>query len=393
MNRLFRWGIIIALLILLGSGIMALRIVFVADKDITVPSLIGLTAEDASSKLEALGLPARVDLVDSEQPAGTVISQAYPAGDKLEKGKIVNLRVSRGGAKSQIPDVRGMTFAEAAKTLDSLGFSVGNVLRVTDALKPAGTVIAQNPAAPTTVMNNRMVELLVCEGQAGKNEMIQVPDLRGQTEKLARQIAEQSNLSVSNVLYVDSSAVPAGCVIGSQPRSGVRVPFGGAIVLHVASETSSVTDDSADVTNVADVTDTPSVVTVDESKTQQPVKGQPTTTSTTKTTSSEKPKTPDVGQQTTTTTTTVKQPTEPIINPIQEPVTSPKKTAKIRYQVPPISKPMSLKIEITDQNGSRVLRDIQANGGEYIALDASYTGNAGVTVSLGGELVWQERYQ
>lgn len=45
----------------------------------------------------------------------------------------------------QIPDVRGMTFAEAAKTLDSLGFSVGNVLRVTDPLKPAGTVIAQNP--------------------------------------------------------------------------------------------------------------------------------------------------------------------------------------------------------------------------------------------------------
>lgn len=42
MNRLFRWGILIALLVLLGSGVMALRIVFVADKDITVPSLVWL---------------------------------------------------------------------------------------------------------------------------------------------------------------------------------------------------------------------------------------------------------------------------------------------------------------------------------------------------------------
>lgn len=67
--------------------------------------------------------------------------------------------------------------------------------------------------------------------------------------------------------------------------------------------------------------------------------------------------------------------------------------AKIRYQVPPISKSMQLKIEITDQSGSRVLKDIQANGGEYISIDTAYTGNAGVSVTLGGELVWQERYQ
>ena len=392
MNRLFRWGILIALLVLLGSGVMALRIVFVADKDITVPSLVGLTAEEASSRLQSLGLTARIDQVDSEQPSGTVISQAFTPGEKLEKGKIVNIRVSRGGAKSQIPDVRGMTFAEAAKTLDSLGFSVGNVLRVTDPLKPAGTVIAQNPAAPAMVMNSRMIELLVCEGAAGKNEMVQVPDLRGQTEKLARQIVEQSNLTVSNVIYVDSSAVPSGCVSGTQPRAGVRVPFGGAVVLHVAGGDASGGSESADIAPSGE-------------ETQQASGGSAQTEpNIVKPVAPDKPKTQESGQSTVTTETAsgVKQQTETVVTTTTEPklpeqskpqTTEPKKMAKIRYQVPPISKPMQLKIEITDQSGSRVLKDIQANGGEYISLDTSYTGNAGVSVTLGGELVWQEKYQ
>lgn len=392
MNRLFRWGILIALLVLLGSGVMALRIVFVADKDITVPSLVGLTAEEASSRLESLGLPARIDLVDSEQPDGTVISQAFAPGEKLEKGKIVNIRVSRGGAKLQIPDVRGMTFAEAAKTLDSLGFSVGNVLRVTDPLKPAGTVIAQNPAAPAMVMKSRMVELLVCEGQAGKNEMVQVPDLIGQTEKLARQIVEQSNLTVSNVIYVDSSAVPSGCVSGSQPRAGVRVPFGGAVVLHIAG---------GDATTGSDSTET---ATSDEAATQTSAGGAQPDQNLAKPVTPDKPKVSESGKNTGTTESTsgVKPQTEPVVTTTTETklaeqtkpqVAVPKKMAKIRYQVPPISKSMQLKIEITDQSGSRVLKDIQANGGEYISIDTAYTGNAGVSVTLGGELVWQERYQ
>lgn len=69
--------------------------------------LCGFTAEEASSRLESLGLPARIDLVDSEQPDGTVISQAFAPGEKLEKGKIVNIRVSRAerSCRSQMSEV------------------------------------------------------------------------------------------------------------------------------------------------------------------------------------------------------------------------------------------------------------------------------------------------
>jgi serine/threonine-protein kinase len=46
-----------------------------------------------------------------------------------------------------------------------------------------------------------------------------------------------------------------------------------------------------------------------------------------------------------------------------------------------------------DKNGTRVLLDRPANAGEYISLDAPYEGQSSVTIYLGGEFVWQDRYQ
>lgn len=359
MNRLFSWGILIAVLILVGSGIMALRIVFVADEEIIVPSLVGSTAVEAANRLQSVGLAALIDQVESEQPEGEVIQQSIPAGQKVEKGKVVNIRISKGGSKLQIPDVRGMTFAEATRELDAVGFKIGTIVRVTDPLKTAGTVIAQNPAAPARASGNKMVELLISEGQSGKTDMVLVPDLKGQTEKLARQILEQSDLTVSRVIQVESNTVPPGSIVATQPKAGTRVPSGNALVLHIAR--------SADPT-----VEQPIIRTIDTT----PPAPQPT---------------PDPAPTPVPTPAPVPDP-EPTPTPVpSNPL--PVKTAKIRYQVPPLTKPLSLKIAITDQTGTRVLREMQAKGGEYITIDAPYSGMAGVSVQLGGELVWQERYQ
>lgn len=374
MNRFFRWGILIALLVLVGSGFMAVRIIFSENKSVTMPSLVGIPVEEVGGKLEALGLSARIDWIESEQPSGIVVSQALDPGERLAKGKIVNIKVSKGGFQTQVPDVRGLSFAEAAKTLDLSGFKVGNVLRVTDPLKPAGTVIAQNPAAPAMVSGNRMVGLLISEGGEGRKEMVLVPDLRGQTEKLAREIVQQSNLTVSSVITVESNVVPEGNIVRTQPRAGSRVPFGGAVSLYVARAGEDTTS------NVAEPPYEPTK-TVEAIPPSEPIKA-----------AEEPPRPPEkpVVQTVPVVPPPAPQQTEPVPVP-EQPVG--KRTAKIRYQVPPLSKSLLLKIEITDQNGSRVLKEQQAKGGEYITIDAPYSGNAGVTVSLGGELVWQERYR
>ena len=87
------------------------------------------------------------------------------------------------------------------------------------------------------------------------------------------------------------------------------------------------------------------------------------------------------------------QPAQPKQQP-QQPAqpSGPQKTAKVRYQVPPLAKPLSLKIELMDEYGTRVLKDGTAKSGEYISMNVPYSGEARVTIYLGGEFVWQDRY-
>ncbi|MBR2207365.1 MAG: hypothetical protein IJ859_00995, partial [Synergistaceae bacterium] len=67
------------------------------------------------------------------------------------------------------------------------------------------------------------------------------------------------------------------------------------------------------------------------------------------------------------------------------------KTARIRYQVPPIAMPMDLRIEITDPNGTRNVMSRQVRSGESINTAASYSQECIIKIYLGGESVWQER--
>ena len=375
MNRLFRWGIVIALFVLIASGLMAVRIIFVDNNEVDVPAIVGLSAVEATNRLQNSGLTARIDLIDSDQPEGVVISQTPGVGNKIEKGKIVVVRVSRGGTQLRIPDVRGMEFAAAVKTLDTAGFKIGTVLRVTDPLKASGTVIAQNPASPSMVLSDRMVELLVSEGASGRTEMVQIPDLKGQSEKLARQILEQSSLSVSRTIVVESNQVPAGTVLRTQPIAGSRVPHGNAIILYLAKET-----DVAPPPLTPEVSHRPPNV-IQTTPAETPTQERPDTPTA--------PVTPPGVTQPVIEQPVVETPTQPVTPP----PAAPTKTAKIRFQVPPLTRPLHFKITIDDDRGTRVLREQQARGGEYVTMDIGYSGSATVTVQLDGETVWQEKYR
>lgn len=371
---------------------MAVRIIFVDDDGIEIPSLVGLNATDAAAILQTGGFMARVDRIESDQPEGIVVAQTPSVGEKAQKGKIVVLRVSKGGTKYLIPDVRGKAFAAAVKELDAAGFKIGNVIKVPDAIKAPGTVIAQNPASPSSVPSDRMVELLVSEGGADRSEMIQVPDLRGQSERMARQILEQSSLAVSKVITVESNQVPDGTVQRTQPIAGSRVPGGNAIVLYIAKNFEETTPAVTETATSTSAPNAPPQTSPAQQTANAPVPSQQSTTL---------PK-PD------TSNTTVYQPqtqTQPPASapaaaqqpqtPSQPPAapTTPTKTAKIRYQVPPLSRPLLFKVSITDTNGTRVLRNNEAKGGEFFSMDIGYTGEANVVVQLDNETVWQERYR
>ena len=131
MGRIHRWGMLVAFLVIIGCAYLGVKMVFVEDKDVAVPGVTGMQLVDALNALQTRGLLAKVDKVDSSAPEDTVVAQNLSAGEKVSKGKVVLLRVSKGGAAQAIPDVRGLKFEEGVKMLGDAGFKVDRVVRVT----------------------------------------------------------------------------------------------------------------------------------------------------------------------------------------------------------------------------------------------------------------------
>lgn len=367
MNKVHRWGIIIAFVVILASGYLAIKTVFVEDKSSTVPKMVGLQLVDAVDALQREGLLAKIDQVDSPLRADTVVSQNLPEGEKVARGKVIVLRVSKGGALLPLPDVRGMKFEEGVNRLAEAGFKVSGVTRVTDKLKPAGTIIAQNPAAPQQISATSMVSLLVSTGPTDGGSFISVPDLRGQPVDIARELLEQSGLLVGKITESPTSEAAIGTIISTSPNRGARVQTGAQINIVAARAPSD-----EELRKPAAVSET--------------VRNEPVKTVIIKEeTESVTPKPEETSQE-------IRPAAEPEPPTPAQP-TTPKKTAKVRYQVPPLTKPLALKIEITDNEGKRVLRDSQTPGGEYISLNVPYEEEATITIFLGGEFVWQDKFK
>jgi beta-lactam-binding protein with PASTA domain len=129
-----------------------------------VPSLVGLSADEATTMLATSGFRAEVRQVPSSEPEGTVVAQRPRSGTRAPRGSIVQIDVATGPAETAttvtattatttaptqripVPDTVGQDEATATATLEGAGFVVRmRTRRVTD---PAfgGIVLEQTPA-------------------------------------------------------------------------------------------------------------------------------------------------------------------------------------------------------------------------------------------------------
>ena len=91
---------------------------------IDVPNLVGMTSGEATQALTERGLVPKISEANSKDvPAGKVISQE-PADGQLFAGDPVNLTVSVGPRKIDVPKVSGQRISEATTTLEKAGFKV-----------------------------------------------------------------------------------------------------------------------------------------------------------------------------------------------------------------------------------------------------------------------------
>jgi eukaryotic-like serine/threonine-protein kinase len=127
--------------------------------DVTVPNVVGLPYDQATSTLRDQGfLVSRVD-VDSDRPVGIVVDES-PSGS-APKGTTIQLSVSKGPKQSTVPDVTSQDEASARSTLEAAGFAV-TVTRQ-DVTDPGldGIVLSQSPTPNTKAPKGSRVTIVV----------------------------------------------------------------------------------------------------------------------------------------------------------------------------------------------------------------------------------------
>jgi beta-lactam-binding protein with PASTA domain/tRNA A-37 threonylcarbamoyl transferase component Bud32 len=129
----------------------------------------------------------------------------------------------------EVPNVVGMTEAEAADVLRAAGFRVE--LRPEASAEVAeGIVIRTSPAAGAELAQNEPVLVYVSAG----TEPVLVPNVIGMPQAEAAAAIEDAGLAVGTVTTRPDTEAPVGEVIEQAPLSGVELPPGTAIDLVVS---------------------------------------------------------------------------------------------------------------------------------------------------------------
>ena len=128
--------------------------------DTTIPStIVGLSLEEARNELSAAGLLiSRIIPVDSNSRTGTVLKITPDAGSVIKAGSGVELEIASGSLK--VPELIDLTGIEAQTILTQAGFLVKEISAY-DESKPVGVVLAQAPAAGTTLIIGSDVAITV----------------------------------------------------------------------------------------------------------------------------------------------------------------------------------------------------------------------------------------
>jgi membrane peptidoglycan carboxypeptidase len=145
---------------------------YLGASNVVMPDVNALPPEIALEILRDAGLAAQISpsQVLSSNPPGTVASADHATGAQLPRGTLVTISLSRGGTVS-VPDVAGLSIADATSRLLSYGFSAVSAPQpsqtqyfVRSSTIPAGMVVGTNPAAGSSADALGAVLLIISEG-------------------------------------------------------------------------------------------------------------------------------------------------------------------------------------------------------------------------------------
>ena len=147
-RRNWIWPLLGLLALLLALGLLAWWY-FSGDDTKKVPNVVGSSLTTAVNRLQQADFKSSITRSTHPEQAGIVFAQDPGASVKAKKGSVVQISVSNGPGLILVPSAVGLSDASARQSLVNAGLQVTEV-RVFSS-QPAGTVIAQSPAAGSKV--------------------------------------------------------------------------------------------------------------------------------------------------------------------------------------------------------------------------------------------------
>jgi eukaryotic-like serine/threonine-protein kinase len=227
---------------------------------VPVPTVVGLTLDEAYAALQAAGFQVAPPNVvnDPDVEEGRVISTDPPEGTPAPKGSTVQITISGGPESLAVPPTQGFTEQDARNTLtaEPYAFNVTVTQEESDTVG-AGQVIGTTPAAGELVKRGADVKIIISTGPATKT----VPPLVGLTEDVARATLEQNGLRIEVTTQpVAEGSAQDGKVISQSPERGSKVDPGSVVKVRVGAGVPPTTPTTSPPTDPP-VTDPPATTT------------------------------------------------------------------------------------------------------------------------------------
>jgi beta-lactam-binding protein with PASTA domain/predicted Ser/Thr protein kinase len=146
---------------------------------VEVPDVTNQTLRDAEITLSEAGFKVAPDvsyIYDSKVGEGKVIQQIPKAREKEEQGQEIRLVVSKGPQPEYIemPDLRGMSMADAQKKLDEVRLKLGNVSNAESKFYFSGQVADQSVKPGSSILQGKSVDIVVSKGPGPEPQLASV---------------------------------------------------------------------------------------------------------------------------------------------------------------------------------------------------------------------------
>ena len=186
------------------------------------PDLVGLTLAEAQreAKARGVGVGKPISTVTGTVSVGQIAAQDPVAGGRLDRG--ASIRIDIEVEPATVPDVRGVTLAEAKRKLAAADLQAGSVTEKPVLTGNFDRVVEQSEPASAKVVPNSRIDLVVAI------RGVSVPSLKGTTVRTARARLDDAGLTLGSTTRRQGNDKP-GAIVDQDPAGGSVVEEGSRV--------------------------------------------------------------------------------------------------------------------------------------------------------------------